>query len=135
MRFIVKLSLILMFSLSLIIFTSCIEVTSMTDMEIVLIDEGFSIIEYPKAQVNDLNDAITLQMNCDCQVLRVIEGRKNQITEVYIIEFDSRSDATRFFKILDEGNFNITDFEYWLRRGRIVMIAIDQNMLSLFEGK
>jgi len=128
-----KIILLVMISFSLFLFSSCIKVVTMYDIELVLIDEEFSIFEYPDSPIYQLNQV--LDDYCLCQVSRVIEGKINQVSEVYIFEFEKRSQAVDFVNIVENNEFiEVIDFKYSIRYGNIVILASRQDVLELFQG-
>jgi len=128
-----KILLLLMISSSLLFLSSCIKVLNMSDVELVLIDEGFSIIEFQEAQRNGMN--LGLSDYCQCQAKRIIEGRMNQITQVYIFEFEKQSHAVDFERIVSNNQFiHVIDFLYSKRYGNIVILAESQTVIKLFEN-
>ncbi len=129
-----KLMMVIMISIFLFILSSCGKVVTMTDMELILIDEGFSIIEYQESQINEINLVYERDFDYNYEIVRVIEGRVNQETQVYIIEFEGRSQAVEFTKLIDnEEEIDIVEFDYYDRIGNIVILAITQEVLSLFQ--
>ncbi|MBU1142409.1 MAG: hypothetical protein KKH92_02055 [Firmicutes bacterium] len=129
-----KWMMLIMITFSLVFLSSCIKVVSMSDMELILIDEGFSIIEYQESQINELNLFYEREFNYNYKFTRAIEGRMNQVTQVYIIEFDGQRQAIEFTKLIDnEEELDIVEFDYYDRIGNIVILAISEEVLSLFQ--
>jgi len=121
-----------MISFSLFFLSSCISFVDIFDIELVLIDEGFSIIEYQESQRSQMN--LTLSDYCECKVSRVIEGRIEQITEVYIFEFEKRSQAVDFAKLIENDEFiEVISFKHYIRYGHIVILAGSLEIIELFE--
>ncbi|PKK99037.1 MAG: hypothetical protein CVV57_04310 [Tenericutes bacterium HGW-Tenericutes-2] len=120
-------------SFSLFFLSACVSFVDVSDIELILIDEGFSIIEYQESQKNRMN--LTLSDYCECEVSRVIEGRLNQITEVYVFEFEKRSQAVDFVKIIENDEFiEVISFKLFVRYGNIVVLAGSLEIIELFEG-
>jgi hypothetical protein len=120
-------------SFSLFFLSACVSFVGVSDIELVLIDEGFSIIEYRDSQITQMN--FTLSDYCECQVSRVIEGRIEQITEVYIFEFEKRSQAVQFVELIENDEFTeVISFKHSIRYGHVVILAGSLEIIELFEG-
>ena len=120
-------------SFSLFFLSACISYVDISDIELVLIDEGFSIIEYQDSQKYQMNQH--LYDYCECKVDRVIEGRIEQITEVYIFEFEKRSQAVEFVELIKNDEFSeVINFKHYIRYGHIVILAGSKEIIELFEG-
>ena len=120
-------------SFSLFFLNACVNFVDVSDIELILIDEGFSIIEYQESQKNRMN--LTLSDYCECEVSRVIEGRIDQITEVYIFEFEKRSQAVQFVGLIENNEFiEVISFKHYIRYGHIVILAGSLEIIELFEG-
>jgi hypothetical protein len=129
-----KWMMLIMITFSLVFLSSCIKVVSMSDMELILIDEGFSIIEYRESQLNQMNHQFESEFDFQFEILRVMEGRMDQVTQVLIIEFDSRSQAIDFMEFINkEEEIESIEFDYFYRSGNIVVIAISEEILFLFQ--
>ncbi len=125
----------LIFSFFLIVLSSCGEVVFMSDIEIILIDEEISLIEYQDSQLRQMENALYEEIECDCEINRVIDGRINQETVIFVIEFSKRSEAIYFERHTKNDEIvQFSDFKYAIRKGHIIILSDSLEILALFDN-